>query len=190
MANTDAAFGFVPFSTTDGSDYHGKMRTVAFAAGDSTACFVGDMVRLTGTVDADGHTPVVTRAAAGETLVGAIVGFSPDFSNENFINGSGYRLASTVRTAQVCWGNKVLYQAQASTALAAADAGSNADIIPGTGSVITGTSGGDLGAVIGSAATGQMRLHKLVNEPGNELAQYGKWVVSINEPQEVDGTGV
>ena len=38
MANSDKASGFTPIGTLSGSDYHGKMRRVAFAAGDA-ACF-------------------------------------------------------------------------------------------------------------------------------------------------------
>ena len=47
MANTDSPFGFVPIGTTDGSDYHGKMREVEFLDTDAVACFIGDMVKLT-----------------------------------------------------------------------------------------------------------------------------------------------
>lgn len=190
MANSDAPFGFAPFDTTDGSDYHAKMREVEFLVGDSTACAVGDFVRLTGTTGADGLTPVVTRAAAGATLLGAIVSFEPDFEGEAFINAGPLRLASTSRKAKVCWGSQILYKAQASTALVAADAGQNADILVGTADTITGVSGGEIGVVIAAGATGQVRIHRLDGQVGNELAIHGIWVVSINEPQEVNGTGV
>lgn len=191
MANVDRPFGFVPIGTTDGADYHGKMRDVAFAASDNTACFVGDMVTLSGTTTADGRTEVVARAAAGDAIIGAIVGFYPEFSTEAFLSeGGNYRRASTARTARIVFGSDVLFMAQSSTSLVAADAGQNADIVPGTGNIITGLSGGEIGAVIGAGATGQLRLRHLSTEIGAELGADANWVVSINENQDDHGVGV
>ncbi len=190
MANKEAAFGFVPIGTTDGSDYHGKMREVEFLAADAVACFVGDMVKLPGTTGTDGFTPVVAQAAAGNAIIGAIVSFEPDFENETFINAGNNRLASTARKAKVCWGSDVLYTAQASTTLVAADAGQNADIVVGTGDTITGIAGGEIGAVIAAGATGQLRLHKARNTPVNELGADAQWIVSVNENQDDHGAGV
>ena len=190
MANTDSPFGFVPIGTTDGSDYHGKLREVEFLAADGVACFLGDMVKLTGTTGTDGFTPVVAQAVAGDAIIGAIVEFFPDFENEAFINAGSNRLASTARKARVAWGSDVLYVAQASTTLVAADAGQNADIVVGTGGTITGVSGSEIGAVIAAGATGQLRLHHVQNKLDNELGADAQWVVSINENQDDHGTGV
>lgn len=190
MANSDIAFGFTAIGTTDGSDYHGKLREVEFLDTDAVACFVGDMVTLTGTTGTDGFTPVVAQAAAGNSLIGAIVEFFPDFDNENFINANGSRAASTARKARVAWGSDVLYVAQSSTTLVAADGGQNADIVVGTGGTITGTSGSEIGAVIGAGATGQLRLHHVHNVVGNAIGADAEWVVSINENQDDHGTGV
>jgi hypothetical protein len=190
MANQDQAFGFVPIGTTDGSDYHGKMREVEFLAADGVACFLGDMVKLTGTTGADGFTPVVAQAAATDAIIGAIVGFLPDFSSETFLTAGSSRLASTARKARVCFGSDVLYIAQASTSLVAADAGQNADIVVAAGSAVTGISAMEIGAAIGAGATGQLRLHHVFDTPGNELGADAQWVVSINENQDDHGTGV
>lgn len=189
MANADAAFGFVPIGTTDGSDYHGKMRTVEFLAGDSVAAFVGDMVSLTGTTGTDGFTPVVAQAAAGAAIIGAIVSFEPDFENEAFINAGNNRLASTARKAKVCFGSDVLYVAQTSVAIVAADAGRNADILVGTGDTITGISGGEIGAIATTTGTAQLRIHHVRNAVDNEIGTDAQWVVSINENQDDHGTG-
>lgn len=190
MANTNQPFGFVPIGTTDGSDYHGKLREVEFLATDAVAAFIGDMVKLTGTTGADGFTPVVARAAATDAMIGAIVEFVPDFSSETFLTAGSSRLASTARKARVCFGSDVLYAAQASTSLVAADAGQNADIVVAAGSTITGISGMEIGAAIGAGATGQVRLHHVRNVIGNELGADAQWVVSINENQDDHGTGV
>ena len=190
MANTDQPFGFVPIGTTDGSDYHGKLREVEFLAADAVACFIGDMVKLTGTTGADGFTPVVARAAATDAIIGAIVEFLPDFSSETFLTAGSSRTASTARKARVAWGSDVLYVAQASTTLTAADAGQNADIVVAAGSTVTGISGMEIGAAIGSGATGQVRLRHVFNTPTNELGADAQWVVSINENQDDHGVGV
>lgn len=193
MANLNRPFGFVPVGTTDGSDYHGKMRDVAFLASDNDECFVGDMVRLTGTTTADGRTPVVTRATAGtgNPIIGAIVGFYPEFSTEAFLSeGGNYRRASTARTARIVYGTDVIFMAQTSTSLTAADAGQNADIVLGTGNTITGISGQEIGAAIAAGATGQLRLRNLSSEIGAVLGADANWFVNINENQDDHGTGV
>jgi len=190
MANQDQAFGFTPIGTTDGSDYHGKMREVEFLDTDAVAAFLGDMVKLTGTTGADGFTPVVAQAAATDAMVGAIVEFLPDFENESFINAGSSRLASTARKARVCFGSDVLYVCQASTTLTAADFGQNADIVVAAGSTITGISGMEAGAAIAAGATGQLRLHHVFNTVDNDLGADAQFVVSINENQDDHGTGV
>ncbi len=190
MANVNSPFGAVPVGTTDGSDYHAKLREVEFLDTDSVPAFLNDWVKLTGTTGVDGFTPVVAQAAAGDKLIGSIVEFLPDFDNESFINAGNNRLASTARKARICWGSDVLYVSQSSTTLVAADAGQNADIVVGTGDTITGVSGGEIGAVIAAGATGQLRLHNVRNIVGNEIGVDAQWVVSINENQDDHGTGV
>lgn len=190
MANTDQAFGFVPVGTTDGSDYHAKMRDVEFLADDAVAAFIGDMVKLTGTTGTDGFTPVVAQAAAGDAVIGAIVSFIPDFEDETFLTAGSSRLASTARKARICFGSDVIYAAQASTTLVAADAGQNADLVVAAGSTITGISGMEIGAVIAAGATGQLRLRRVRNTIDNELGADAQWLVNINEQQDDHGTGV
>ena len=190
MANTDQPFGAVPIGTTDGSDYHGKMRDVEFLAADGVAAFLGDWVKLTGTTGTDGFTPVVAQAAAGDAIIGAIVEFVPDFEDETFLTAGSSRLASTARKARVCWGSDVLYTSQASTTLVAADAGHNADIVVAAGSTVTGISAMEIGAVIAAGATGQLRLHRVQNTITNALGADANWIVSINENQDDHGTGV
>lgn len=190
MANKDIAFGFVPVGTTDGSDYHGKMMEVEFAAADAVPCHLGDMVKLTGTNGTDGTIPVVARADAGDALLGAIVEFYPDFENENYLNQGLYRAASTARKARVVYGKDVIYKAQASTTLATASAGQNADIVVGTGSNITGQSGSELAAATGAGATAQMRLLRVSKDVGNAIGADAVWECTINEDQLTKGTGV
>ena len=82
MANVDQPNGFTPIGTLSGADFHGKLRRVAFAAGDAVAAFVGDLVKLTGTVDATGKIPVVAQSAAGDASIGVLVSLDFDASDE------------------------------------------------------------------------------------------------------------
>lgn len=190
MANTDQAFGFVPIGTSDGSDYHAKLRPVQFLAADGVECHIGDMVKLTGTTSADGFIPVVARAAAGDALIGSLVSLEPDLTDESTLSAANFRVASTLRIGKVTFGSDVLYAAQASTTLVAADGEQNADIVVGTGDDITGISGSEIGAVIAAGATGQLRLKHVRNTLDNELGADAQWIVNINENQDDHGTGV
>lgn len=191
MANPDAPFGLCPIGTTDGSDWHGKTREVEFLSSDSTAAFVGDLVKLTGTGGTDGETPVVTQAAAGDAAVGVIVSFAPDFANESF--DSIYRTASTARKALVCFGTDVLYAMQEDSvggSLATTAIGGNADVVVGSGDTVTGLSGMEIDSSSATTSTAQLRIHHVDRKPGNALGTNCVWVVSINENQNSRGAGV
>jgi len=190
MANVDRPFGFTPIGTSDGADYHGKLREVEFLDTDATAAYVGDMVALTGTTGADGLTPVVTRAAAGASIIGAIVSFEPTFEDEGSLT-LNYREASTARKAKVCFGSEVLYSVQTSNGtIAAGDFGQNIDLAAGAGNNITGISGMtvDVGTVVG--ATAQFRLRHIERAIDNELGEFARVIVNVNENQDDNGTGV
>lgn len=190
MANSDAPKGATPIGTLSGADWVGTLREVEFLASDSTACFVGDFVKLTGTTGTDGTTPVAAQAAAGDSVVGAIVSFLPDFANESF--DSIYRTASTSRKALVAMGKDVLYAMQEDSvggSIAATAAGSNADVIVGSGSTVTGLSGMEIDSSSVTTSTAQLRIHHIQNVPGNALGDYADWVVSINENQDDNGAG-
>jgi hypothetical protein len=199
MANVDAAFGAVPVGTTDGSDYHAKLRECVLLAADGTATFLGDFVKLSGTGSVDGKTPAVAQAAAGNAVIGAIVSFLPNFEDEGTLSSTpNHRAASTLRRCMVAWGSDVLYEIQAdedSSALATTDIGRNVDIVVATGSTITGISGMELDSSSVVDATAQLRLHGVANKVGNELGSTAAgdraiWLVSINENQDDHGAGV
>lgn len=194
MANTDSPFGLVAIGTTDGSDYHGKMRKVAFLAADAVAAFIGDPIKLTtaGTT-ADGETPVVAAAAAGDAFAGVLVSLTPTFEDEGSLT-LNHRLASTARTGFALFGSDVLYTVQEDSdagALTASDAGQNIDIIKTVaGDTITGISGVELDSSTVLNASGQLRLHYVDREIDNELGTNAKWIVTINEDQDDHGAGV
>ena len=194
MANADKPNGFTPIGTLSGSDYHGKLRRVAFAAGDSTAAYVGDLVKLTGTVDATGKIPVVAQSAAGDASIGVLVSLDPDPSDEGSLMTPLTRAASTARTGQVAFGQDVLYVIQEDSVgndIEITEAGLNCDVIVGSGSDVTG-SGMELDSdTAASTSSLNVRLHHVYDAPDNALGTNARWVVSINASQEaLNQTGV
>ena len=187
VGNVDKPFGATPIGTTDGSDWHGKLRQVAFSATtDTAAVFLNDFVTLSALgSDTTGKLPFVKLATAGSgnPLIGSLVSLVPDFANESFI--TKHRLASTARTGYVAWGSQVLYIMQEDSdgnSIEATEANNNVNLATITaGNTTTGVSDNELDS--SSAATGatlQLRLHHVYDTPGNLLGDNAVWVVSIN----------
>jgi hypothetical protein len=194
MANSDKPAGFIPIGTLSGADYHGKMRRVAFAAGDAVAAFVGDLVKLTGTVDATGKIPVVAQSAAGDASIGVLVSLDPDPTDEGTLTTIS-RAASTARTGHILMGQDVLYRIQedsVTNAIEITEAGLNCNVIVGTGSAVTGLSAMELDSdSAASTSTLNVRLHHVYDAPDNVLGDNAEWVVSINASQEaLNQTGI
>jgi predicted pyridoxine 5'-phosphate oxidase superfamily flavin-nucleotide-binding protein len=61
----------------------GKLRTFAVPVSHASLIAVGDVVRVTGTADADGN-PQVDVATATQSVTGVISSIVPDFATENF----------------------------------------------------------------------------------------------------------
>lgn len=194
MANSDKAYGLRAIGTLSGADYHGKLRRVTFAAGDAVAAFQGDLVKLTGTVDATGKIPVVAQSAAGDASIGVIASFIPIEGDEGSLT-TNHRPASTAQDALVYWGQDVLYTIQEDSVgndIEITEAGLNCNVIVGSGSTITGISAMELDSdSAASTSTLNMRLHRVHDQPGNALGTNAEWVVSINASQEaLNQTGV
>ncbi len=170
--------GFVPIGTTDGADYHGKLQVVQFQVLDPVAAFLGDMVATgsgTSAALATDRYPSVRQAVGAEgavdtpdTLLGAIVEFLPDFTDEGSLV-TNYRTPLTAQSARITHGSAVIYGAEcdnAVTALDGTDIGSLVDLtqpagpfVPpdiGSGDEITGISGQVLDA--SSAGTSGTQL--------------------------------
>lgn len=194
MANADKPAGLTAIGTLSGADFHGKLRRVTFAAGDAVAAFQGDLVKLTGTVDATGKIPVVAQSAAGDASIGVIASFIPIEGNEGSLT-TNYRLASTAQDALIYWGQDVLYTVQEDSVgndIEITEAGLNCNVIVGSGSTVTGISGMELDSTsAASTNTLNMRLHRVDDRPDNALGTNADWVVSINASQEaLNQTGI
>lgn len=185
MANTDQPSGFTPVGTTDGSDWHGKLRTVQFADDYAASAFVGDIVKLTGTGSVDGKYEQVEVAAAGDANIGAIVEILPSFEDEGSLTQM-YKPASTERLAKVCFGSEVLYEVQEDSdggALATTDIGSDIDLIAGAGNTITGISGQEIDSSTAGSGT-QFRIRHIARREDNELGDFCRWIVTVNDNQD------
>ena len=192
--NKDIVKGFTPVGLISGGSYHGKLRRVSFAAADSTACFIGDFVKLTANADAAGTTPVVAQSGVGDISVGVLVSLEPDTTDEGTLSAANYRRASTLRYGQVAWGPDVLYSCQEDSvgnSMPITDAGLNCDVIIAAGNTTTGASGMELDSTTAATTnTLALRLHAVENKVGNKLGDNADWLVSINLSDDRSTTGV
>lgn len=200
MANTNQPFGFRPLRKLDGSSWTGAVKEYLIPSSDSTAVFVGEMVKLAGSSGAAGTIvagrncegmATVAQAAAGDALLGAVVGFvvtGGDTLNPN------YRRASTNRIALVCDDKNVVYLVQEDSvggSIAAASVGLATDIVVGSGSTTTGRAQSMIDSSdVATDTGGQVRILGLARVPDqtstsgeNQLGNYAKWEVVINEHQ-------
>lgn len=195
MANTSRPNGFRPVKYMNGAPWNGAVRIYAIPAAENTATYVGDLVKLyTGDTTDVVNYPTVQRAAASDALVGAVVGFVPDYSN---LNAAPYRVASTLRLAMVCDDPDVLFEAEEDGAvdpIELQDLGQNINFVATAGSTTTGQSGMVIDSdTHGTGATLPLKLMEASRKADNELAVDGqaatRWVVKINNHQLAAGTG-
>lgn len=188
MANVDNPRGLTPTRMLSGAPYNGAVNRYYIPATDATATFIGDAVKLAGSADADG-VPTIAQAAAGDTLVGVIVGFEPDRDDLSL----QYRPASTARYALVADSPDVVFEIQEDSvggALAAADVGLNADLVVAAGDTDTGRSAMELDSSTKVSTTAQIRVLRLIPRVDNEIGANAKWEVLINEHQYKTTVGV
>jgi hypothetical protein len=167
---------------------------VAFAAGDSTAAFKGSLVKLTGAVDTDGVTPVVTLASPSDTkLVGAITRFEPQRAG-NWT--TYYRVGSVRQYAYVPRDPQQLYMVQEDSVggnIAVTTAiGQNINFTAESGSTVTGVSTMQLDSSTPAASTAALpiRLIAPVSRADNDPTSAGSngcWIVKINQ-NDLDNT--
>jgi len=182
MANTDAPYGFRPVHA-DGSAYSGATMRCVIAAGDSTATFIGDAVKMAGT-SIDG-APTVIQIAGGDPVFGVITSFevNPDDL------GAQYRKAATQRFCQVAMAEGGYFMCQDDSdaaALPITAAGLNATIIVGTGSTVTGMSAMEIDESTALTTNSlDLQLFAPVNRTDNTAGDtFADWIVRFNDPQQ------
>jgi len=196
MPNVNRVNGFRPISSLTGAPYTGKITRYVVAAADSTILAKGDLVKLsgaTGTGDFAGLRGV-TRAAAGDAIVGPIVGFDVNVNN---LDVPQVRAGSTQRAVFVADDPAAFYVAQEdgdTTPIAMADSGLNVNFIVAAASTITGASGMQIDSnTVSTTATLPLKLMSPLLSPDNELVTSGqaftRWVVKPNNHQLAASTG-
>lgn len=194
MPNVARVNGFRPYRFLSGAAYNGQATKYAVAAGDSTALFVGDLVKLGTATNIPNGFRSVTQAAAGDAVLGAVVGFE---INTNSLDIPQYRLASTLRYVYVADDPNILFTAQEdgdTTPLNLNSSGLNVNFIVAAGSTLTGASGMQIDSnTVSTTATLTLKLIEPVQQSDNELVQAGqantRWVVKINNHQLAASTG-
>lgn len=187
MANSDTPRGLWPVRYASGAPYNGAANLYYVPSSDSTAIFVGDAVKLAGSADANGVASVA-QAAAGDTIIGAVVGVVPVTHDS-----TTYREASTERYVMVADDPELLFSAQEDSvggALAAADVGNNVDLVVGSGNTIYGYSGMELDSSTKATTTAGVRIVGLDRTPDNEIGTNANWLVRIVEHRSRTATGV
>ena len=184
MANADTPFGMKPVQHRNGAPYSGAFRLYSVAAGNGTAIMIGDPVTLAGTsqtIDGRIYSDVV-RSATGDVFSGGCVGVVP--ATQDSLR---YRAASTQRVLMVADDPDLLFEIQevsGGTALAANDAGLNANIIVAAGSTVTGLSGVELNnGTEDTTNTLDVHIVGVVMREDNAIGEHCKWLVTFNRHQ-------
>lgn len=188
MANVDAAYGL---ALHEDNSKAGLMLCV-IPSGDNTATFVGDAVKLANLdsirIDGGPYAPAVIQCAATDPIFGVVQGFNQVIPSGMDL-GRRHRPASTSMYCYVKMAHPLdIYRIQAdddTETLTVASVGSNADIIVGSGSTLTGLSAMELDSNTAAATAGlQLRIVGFVDRPSNTPGSAQQDVlVQINQSQ-------
>lgn len=189
MANADAPFGLRPVRYLSGAPYNGAANLYYVPSSDSTAIYIGGMVKLAGSADADGIASVTGNVSTGNPVVGVVVGVKPVTATS-----TTYREASVERYVFVADDPNLVFAIQEDSvggALAATNVGNTADITGFTGgSTSTGRSSLEIDSSTATASgdgTEDVLIVGLVQEPDNAIGTNANWLVRLNNHQFVDG---
>ena len=170
--------GFRPVKHLNGSPYNGQVNRYMISASDSQATNVGDLVQLSDNdalVDSIGFGvyPAVERIGSGTAvpIIGAIVGFDPDYSN---LNAGNFRAASTRRVVLVADAADLIFAAPqdgVGGVVAAASVGLNVAINLGTASTaIPYASGMSVdSSTVATTATLPLQIVGVTAAPDNDV---------------------
>lgn len=148
-----------------------RVREYYVPSTDATALVYGDFVKLVNALDPKNEVSVVTRAAAGDTLLGVIVGVKP-LASSPYTNT---RPASTNQYVLVCDDPNAVIEIQEDAVggvVSAANIGEmyNADIIVAAGST-AGDSGTMLDSSTAAATSAQLKIVGVRRDLTNSGAQ-------------------
>ncbi len=195
MANVDAAYGLALHEDNSQS----SLITCVIPSGDNTATFVGDAVKLYDLdsirIDGGPYALPVVQAAATDPIFGVVMGFNQVIPSGMDL-GRRHRPASTSMYCFVKPAHPLdIYRIQCdddTETIAVSDIGSNADIVVGAGSTVTGLSGMELNSDTTAATAGlQLKLIGFVDRPSNQVGVANQDVlVTINQNMAFNDAGV
>lgn len=203
MANVLRLNGFKAVKHLTGAPYNGQVSIYFVPASDATALYPGDAVKFaTGSGDTVG-TMNVTRAAAGDAIMGIFTGVVPqklDPVAGTITTGSTSldtptgtsRAASTAQYVFVIDSPDVVFEAQTSNGtVVAANIGKNANHAVGSPSTTAGTSGAYIDfATVNTTATLTFKILGFVNRVDNDPSSANvRVLVKINNHQLGQSTG-
>ncbi len=180
MSNVNAPFGArVIKNQLQGADTC-KINHYFVEDTDIVALRKGDFVKLvqgSGVYRNGAYYQVVTRANAGDTVVGIASSFGVNPLDLN----TNYRKASTESFVEVYDDPFVLFEIQTNGIASYDDFSKFSDITYTTGNDIYGTSGMVIDQATVSPSTGQVRILKAANTKDNEIGAYTVFLCLINE---------
>lgn len=196
MANTDTPRGLKPVRYLSGAPYNGAANIYYVPASDSTAIYIGGLVKPGGTADADGVMSVTGNVATGNAVVGVVVGVDPALgAGANGRDSTVYRVASTARYVYVVDDPNVVFEVQEDAgggALAVTAVGNTADLTGFTsGDTSTGYSAIEVDTSTATASgdgTEDVLIVGFARRPDNEVGSANaKVLVRLNNHFFVDG---
>ncbi len=181
MANTDRPRGAVPVRYIGGAPYNGAATPYSVDSSNGTAIGVGDfMIR-----EADGNVAPYTGTGGGD-LLGVCISVGPNatlYADPDNLSRR-HLPASTAGTVLIADSPDIVFEVQeddGGTALVAADAGANCDVLATAPSTSTGQSAHEIDRSTVVTTTAQLRLLRLVPREDNAHGDWAKWEVLINE---------
>lgn len=189
MANADTPRGLIPRRYLSGAPYNGAANKYHIPASDSTAAYIGSLVKLAGSADANGIATVTSNVSTGNAVIGVVVGMADSVRSDPV-----YRVASTSRYVLVADDPNLLFEIQEDSggaAMAAANIGNTADLATITaGNATTGYSSMEIDSSTATASgdgTEDVLIVGLVPRVDNEFGTNAKFLVRLNNHFYVDG---
>lgn len=189
MANVDWPRGLRPVRYLSGAPYNGACNRYYVPSTDTNAAvYVGGLVKLAGSADADGIATVTGNVSTGNQVVGVVV--SVEFVTADSLV---YRANSTSRYVYVADDPNLLFAVQddGAAALAATNVGMTADLTGFTsGSTTSGYSAIEISAATVTSSgdgTEDVLIVGLVSDPRNTFGVNADWLVRLNNHQFIDG---
>jgi len=199
MANVNAPFGLRPVKTINGASWNDQGNLYHIPAGDTSAYYIGDVVKSAANADANG-VPDVAKAAGTDVLRGVIVGVLASVPYGTSLQGATLDLANTFIPAtktrdyyvMVNDDPETVFECQGdatATNQVAANSNKNASLTitaptaPGQWSNTVISS-----STINTTNTLNMKLMGLAQKPNNAFGAYARWLVKINLHELAGGT--